>query len=205
MFYATGLGPVDASGRLTDSFDVYLGERKGQISSAAPISGLPGVYQVQVTAPTFLATDRLYVLSGGWQSNIVDVLIRAGSNTANVSGAIYGLYPSSNPFFTLPMCTSDDPNAPPCSSGQDLGVMLHAGSSAWRLIFSPARVSSTSPPLVTQAASLSPSIQRAGILPQLPCLRPPLGPAIFSILSCPCGITYLAARCRRCACPSRPT
>ncbi len=128
VFYATGLGPLDSSGRLTDGFDVYLGERKTQGLLATAISGLPGVYQVRVTAPDFIATDRLYLISGDWQSNIVDVPILTGSNTTNVSGTIDGLYPSSDPYFTLPRCTTDDPNAPPCASGQDLSVMLHAGS-----------------------------------------------------------------------------
>lgn len=128
LFYATGLGPVGASGRLTDSFDVYLGEGKAQVSLAAPISGLPGVYQVRVTAPDFVVTDRLFLISGGWQSNIVDVPIRATSNAINVTGTIDGLYPSSDPYFTLPPCTTDDPDAPPCAPGQDLSVMLHAGT-----------------------------------------------------------------------------
>jgi uncharacterized protein (TIGR03437 family) len=125
VFYATGLGPEDG-GRLSDELTVYLGERLANVQSAAAIPGFPGVYRIQVTAPV-PATDRLFLRSGGWQSNIVDVPIRAGSNTANVSGNIDGLYPSSDPFFTLPSCISDDPDAPPCSLGQDLAVMLHAG------------------------------------------------------------------------------
>ena len=128
IFYATGLGPVNASGSLTDSFDVYLGEHKALVSSATPVSDRPGVYRIQITAPAFLASDRLFLASGVWQSNIVDVPIRPGSSTANVSGSIDGLYPSSNPFFTLPMCISDDPDSPPCSPGQDFSVMLHAGT-----------------------------------------------------------------------------
>lgn len=84
---------------------------------ATPISGLPGVYQVRVTAPDFIATDRLYLICGNLQSNIVDVPIRAGSNTTNVTGTIDGLYPSSDPYFTLPPCTTDDPNAARCAPG----------------------------------------------------------------------------------------
>jgi uncharacterized protein (TIGR03437 family) len=128
VFYATGFGPLDSSGQLTDGFDVYLGERKAQVVLATPISRLPGVYQVRVTAPDFIATDRLYLISGDWQSNIVDVPILPGSNTTNVSGTIDGLYPSSDPYFTLPRCTTDDPSAPLCAPGQDSSVMLHAGS-----------------------------------------------------------------------------
>jgi len=126
VFYATGLGPIDATGRVLDDLQVYLGERLASVQSIAPIPGLPGIYQVRITAP-LPATDRLYLRSGGWQSNIVSVPIHAGSNISNVTGTIDGLYPSSDPFFTLPICTSDDPNSPPCSSGQDLSVMLHAG------------------------------------------------------------------------------
>lgn len=127
VFYATGLGPVDGLGHPSDNLVVYLGEQWTPVQSVATIPSLPGIYQVQVNAGV-LATDRLYLLSSGWQSNIVDVPIRPGSNAANVSGTIDGLYPSSNAFFTLPFCTSDDGTGPPCSSGQDLSVMLHAGS-----------------------------------------------------------------------------
>jgi hypothetical protein len=91
------------------------------------VPGFPGIYQVRAGVGWIL-TDRLYLVAGGFQSNIVDVPIRSGSNTANVSGSVDGLYPSSDPFFTLPICSGDDPDSPPCSSGQDISVMLQAGT-----------------------------------------------------------------------------
>jgi hypothetical protein len=80
---------------------------------------------LNVTAPA-PATDRLYLRAGGWQSNLTDVGIRNSVNTANVTGSIDGLYPSKDPFFTLPLCVGDDPQ-PPCGSGEGLSIMLHAG------------------------------------------------------------------------------
>jgi len=38
-------------------------------------------------------SGRLYIRSGAWQSNVTDVGIAAGSNVANVTGTIAGLYP----------------------------------------------------------------------------------------------------------------
>ena len=38
---------------------------------------LTGLYRIDVSAP-ILATDRLYLRSGGWQSNITEIGIRGG-------------------------------------------------------------------------------------------------------------------------------
>jgi uncharacterized protein (TIGR03437 family) len=70
ILYAAGLGPTDDSGRVTDPVEVYLGERKAQVTFAGFAPGISGVYQLNVIAPA-LATDRIYLRSGGWQSNIV--------------------------------------------------------------------------------------------------------------------------------------
>lgn len=125
ILYATGLGPTDASGRLLNDPEVYIGERRAEVLFAGLAPGFPGVYQLNVIAPA-PATDRLFVRTGAFQSNIVDIGIRAGANTANITGAIDGLYPSSDPFFTLLPCVGDEP-AGPCSIGQAFSIMLHAG------------------------------------------------------------------------------
>src|SRR5204863_3002377 len=114
VFYATGLGPVDSSGQVLDPLDVYLGERKAKVMVASLAAGRPGIYQLTVMVP-LMASDRLFLRSGGWQSNIVylstyseefgPVSIPAGKNTANVSGAIEGLYPSADPSFPQAPCT----------------------------------------------------------------------------------------------------
>ena len=126
VLYAAGLGPADSSGHAVDEVEVYIGDRKAQVLFAGLAPGLPGIYQLNVMAPA-PATDRLYLRSGGWQSNIVDIGIRSGANTANVTGAIDGLYPSSDPFFTLPPCVGDDPPGP-CGGAETFSIMLHAGS-----------------------------------------------------------------------------
>ena len=126
VLYAAGLGPADVSGHAVDEVEVYIGDRKAQVLFAGLAPGLPGIYQLNVMAPA-PATDRLHLRSGGWQSNIVDIGIRSGANTANVTGTIDGLYPSSDPFFTLPPCVGDDPVGP-CGAGETFSFMLHAGS-----------------------------------------------------------------------------
>src|SRR5437868_7344440 len=131
ILYAAGLGPMDASGRVVDEVEVYIGERKAQVLFAGLAPGFPGIYQLNVTAPV-PATDRLYVRSGGYQSNITDAAIRAGANTANITGSIDGLYPSGDPFFTLPPCVGDEPTGP-CSPGQAFSIILHAGGFSVRL------------------------------------------------------------------------
>jgi uncharacterized protein (TIGR03437 family) len=127
ILYATGLGPTDTSGAVTGAVDVYIGERKAQVQFAGLAPGFPGIYQLNVIAPA-PATDRLYLSAGGRLSNITDIGIKLGTNTTNVTGSIKALYPSTDPFFTLPICTSDDPNAPPCSNGQGFSIMLNSAT-----------------------------------------------------------------------------
>jgi len=126
ILYAAGLGPVDSSGRVVDPVEIYLGERKAQVLFAGLAPGFPGVYQLNVIAPT-LATDRLYLRSGGWQSNIVYVGVQAGKNTMNASGTIDGLYPSSDPSYLQLPCANSDNSFAPCGS-ESFSIMLHAGT-----------------------------------------------------------------------------
>ena len=113
VFYAAGLGPTNPppasdtgatpSGpplRATDDIEVYIGEQKltpDQVLFVGLAPGFPGVYQVNVRIPSGLATDRLYLKAGGWQSNIAEFGISAGGNVANVTGAVVGLYPPAPP------------------------------------------------------------------------------------------------------------
>ena len=72
-FFATGLGPTAGdSNKVVEPFHVYVGDRPAEVISARLAPGRPGVYQVDVAAPA-LATDRLYLRSGGWQSNIAQI------------------------------------------------------------------------------------------------------------------------------------
>ena len=132
ILYATGLGPTDASGRVVDPVEVYIGERRAQVLFAGLAPGLPGIYQLNVTAPA-PATDRIYLRSGGWQSNIVNIGIHRGMNTANVKGTIDGLYPSSAPGYpTAPLkpCLGENDPGPcgPVSVFDSASIMLHAGT-----------------------------------------------------------------------------
>jgi uncharacterized protein (TIGR03437 family) len=126
ILYAAGLGPTDDSGRVLDPVDVYLGERKAQVMFAGLAPGISGVYQLNVIAPA-LATDRIYLRSGGFQSNIVYMGIQAGSNAMNVSGSIDGLYPSSDPNYPRVPCSNSVPSSIPCGS-ESFSIMLHAGT-----------------------------------------------------------------------------
>lgn len=131
ILYATGLGPTDSSGRVVDEAEVYIGERKAQVMFAGLAAGLPGIYQLNVIVPP-LATDRIYLRSGGFQSNIVNIGIPSGMNTANVRGTIDGLNPSSDPGYPKtpqrPCLGDNDPG--PCGPGasEAFSVILHAGT-----------------------------------------------------------------------------
>lgn len=131
ILFAIGLGPTDSSGRVVDPVEVYIGERKAQVLFAGQAPGFLGIYQLNVTAPS-PATDRIYLRSGGWQSNIVNIGIRIGTNTANVQGSIDGLYPSSAPGYPLaPLgpCLGDNDPGPcgPAGVFDSASIMLHAG------------------------------------------------------------------------------
>jgi uncharacterized protein (TIGR03437 family) len=108
ILYATGLGPTDppvASGnpgatqeplnRVTSIPEVFAGDYAlpAPVSFAGLAPGLAGVYQINVT-PQFLATDRLYLRSGGKLSNLVQLPLRAGQNVTNASGTIQAVYPT---------------------------------------------------------------------------------------------------------------
>jgi hypothetical protein len=125
ILYAAGLGPVDSSGRVVDPVDVYLGERRAQVQFAGLAPGFAGVYQLNVTAPA-LATDRIYLRSGGWQSNIVYMGTQLGTNTMNVTGSIDGLYPSSSPGYPTAPCLGQLTFGS-CGS-ETFSIMLHAGT-----------------------------------------------------------------------------
>jgi uncharacterized protein (TIGR03437 family) len=113
ILYATGLGATSAeTNSVVDEVEVYIGERKAQVLFAGLAPGLPGIYQLNVMAPA-PATDRIYLRSGQWQSNIANIGIKSGANATNVKGTIDGLYPSSDPAFRV---------------GTTASVMLHAGT-----------------------------------------------------------------------------
>jgi uncharacterized protein (TIGR03437 family) len=97
-FYATGLGSTtiapDGYTRAVITPAVYIGESPATVLYAGP-SGFPGVYQVNVTVPAPLATERFYMVSAGslFPSNMSEIGIPTGQNTQNASGKIGAVYP----------------------------------------------------------------------------------------------------------------
>jgi uncharacterized protein (TIGR03437 family) len=108
ILYATGLGPTDppvVSGnpgatqeplnRVISVPEVFAGDYAlpAPVAYAGLAPGMAGVYQINVT-PQFLASDRLYLRSGGKLSNTVQLPLRAGQNVTNASGTIQAVYPA---------------------------------------------------------------------------------------------------------------
>lgn len=129
ILYAAGLGPTNppassAAGgasteplnRIQGNLSVFIGDRQADILFAGLAPGFPGIYQLNVV-PHGVLTDRAYLKINGWQSNITSVPITPGSNVANVTGSIDGLYPS-----TLPQLLGGAPTGGPIFSS----VMLMA-------------------------------------------------------------------------------
>jgi uncharacterized protein (TIGR03437 family) len=111
-FFATGLGPTSKdSNAVVEDLQVYLGDRQADVVSAHGY-GFDGFYRIDVTAPA-LATDRVYLQSNGWQSNIAEIGIARGNNVSNASGSM-------NPLFPLSGGTG--------SPATNFALMLHAGS-----------------------------------------------------------------------------
>ena len=129
ILYAAGLGPTNppassASGgasseplnRIQDNLSVFVGDRLADILFAGLAPGFPGIYQLNVV-PHGAVTDRVYLTVNGWRSNVAKVPIAAGSNVANVTGSIDGLYPS-----TLSLINGTAPTTGPINAS----VMLMA-------------------------------------------------------------------------------
>jgi hypothetical protein len=125
VLYTTGLGATSAeTNSVVDEVEVYIGERKAQVLFAGLAAGSPGLYQLNVMAPV-PATDRIYIRSGQWQSNIANIGIKPGTNVSNAKGTIDGLHPSSDPSFRV---------------GPSALVMLHAGTFTVSFDISPGAV-----------------------------------------------------------------
>jgi len=104
--YATGLGATNPAGSsssggasspplnlVQDPLTVYIGDTPATVGFAGLAPGFPGIYQLNVT-PNGPLSDRIYLQSGGWQSNITSLATAPGGNVANVTGSIDGIYPA---------------------------------------------------------------------------------------------------------------
>ena len=134
ILYATGLGPTRSQFRPRGGTlsKVYIGDQKAQVPYAGLAPGLPGIYQLNALVPP-LATDRIYVRSGGWQSNIVHIerpkWDEYGKRSRALSmGCILRAIPA---YPTTPQrpCVGDNDPGPcgPTNVFDGLSIMLHAG------------------------------------------------------------------------------
>jgi len=92
--YATGLGATNPAGSsssggasspplnlVQDPLTVYIGDTPATVGFAGLAPGFPGIYQLNVT-PNGPLSDRIYLQSGGWQSNITSLATAPGGNVA---------------------------------------------------------------------------------------------------------------------------
>jgi uncharacterized protein (TIGR03437 family) len=97
-FYATGLGATaagpDGYTRAVVTPSLFIGESAANVVYAGP-SGYPGVYQMNAVVPESLASERFYLACAPspFSSNMAEIGIPAGQNTAEESGEIQALYP----------------------------------------------------------------------------------------------------------------
>jgi hypothetical protein len=108
-FYATGLTSAQ-----TNEIEVNLGERRANFHLTRRANGLTGLIRIDATAPV-LASDRLYLRAGDWQSNITQIAVSHGANVSNVTGSINPMYP---------------PATPSAGVASGFALMLYAGSFA---------------------------------------------------------------------------
>jgi uncharacterized protein (TIGR03437 family) len=107
IIYATGLGPtnppastmspgasVEPLNRIVDPLSVVLGQNTATILFAGLAPGMQGVYQLNL-APDPALGNTLSLSQGSYQSNLVTVPVPGGTNVANMTGSIDGLYPAS--------------------------------------------------------------------------------------------------------------
>ncbi len=131
ILYASGLGATNppatsgSGGAATEPFnrvvtmpDVYIGDVKARVDFAGLAPGFVGVYQLNVVVPSALATNRIYLASGAWRSNVIDAVIAPGDNTRNASGMIQALYPlSGQPSLTQIQCGASSSVPAPSTVG----------------------------------------------------------------------------------------
>jgi len=94
ILYATGLGPSSSSG-VNDSVNVLIGDEPADVAFAGAAPGLPGVYQLNVTAKGPIS-NGVYLIEDGVRSNTATLPVPVGLDVTNVAGSIDGLYPTPN-------------------------------------------------------------------------------------------------------------
>jgi uncharacterized protein (TIGR03437 family) len=110
VIYATGLGPTNPPAstgnpgasaeplnRVVDPLSVVLGQNTATILFAGLAPGMQGVYQLNL-APNPALGNTLSLSQGSYASNLVTVPVAGGTNVANATASIDGLYPASGPI-----------------------------------------------------------------------------------------------------------
>ena len=108
IIYATGLGPTNppastgAPGasaeplnRVVDPLSVVLGQNNATVLYAGLAPGMQGVYQLNLAPNPVLGNALWLAETSSYVSNLVTVPVVAGTNVANLTGSIDGLYPAS--------------------------------------------------------------------------------------------------------------
>ena len=107
VIYATGLGPTNPPAstgspgasaeplnRVVDPLSVVLGLNSATVLFVGLAPGMQGVYQLNL-APHPIWGNTLSLSQGNYTSNLVTVPAAGGTNVANVTASIDGLYPAS--------------------------------------------------------------------------------------------------------------
>lgn len=112
VIYATGLGPTNPPAstgspgagaeplnRVVDPLSVVLGQNTATVLFAGLAPGMQGVYQLNL-APHPVLGNSLSLSQGNYTSNLVTVPGVGGTNVANMTASIDGLYPASGAMAT---------------------------------------------------------------------------------------------------------
>lgn len=111
VLYATGLGPTDPPAstsslgagmeplnRVQDHVAVAIGNSNATVLYAGLAPGLHGIYQLNVVPPPSILGNSLAIKVDGISGATLTLPVPAGTNVANVTGSIDGLYPAAGPI-----------------------------------------------------------------------------------------------------------
>ena len=107
VLYATGLGPTNPPAstgslgaaaeplnRVLDPLSVVIGQNTAAILYAGLAPGMQGIYQLNLMPKPVLG-NAVSLSAGNYGSNPVTIPVAAGTNVANPTGSIDGMYPAS--------------------------------------------------------------------------------------------------------------
>ncbi len=75
QIFATGYGPLDSSGNAP--VQVFLADTPAEVLYSAPVTGLPGLWQINARVPAAISGQApLFLVAGGLVSNAVTVVVQ---------------------------------------------------------------------------------------------------------------------------------